>query len=120
MVQSVLLYGSEKWVLKLRMQRVLGRFHHKVDHRLTGQQLQKVRDIVWFYLPLEDGMSEVGLEEVETYVSCRYNTVEQYIMTKTILDLCLEAKRRPGPIVEMLWWDQPPDSLCAPPRAGCN
>ena len=34
-VQSVLLYRSEIWVLTLRMQRLLGRFHHRVAHRLT-------------------------------------------------------------------------------------
>ena len=35
-VQSVLLYGSKKWVLTPRIQRVLGGFHHRVARMLTG------------------------------------------------------------------------------------
>ena len=36
-VQLVLLYRSETWVLKPRMQRVLVSFHHRVARRLTGR-----------------------------------------------------------------------------------
>ena len=44
-------------------------------------------------------MAEVGLQEVETYVSRHQNTVAQYIVTRPIMDLCLAAKRSPGPRV---------------------
>ena len=43
-VQLVVLYGSETWVLTPHMQRVLGGFHHRVAHRLTGRQLRKGHD----------------------------------------------------------------------------
>ena len=43
-VQLVLLYWSETWVLTPRMKRVLGRFHHRVDLRLTGRQPWKGRN----------------------------------------------------------------------------
>ena len=46
-------------------------------------------------------MADAGLQEVETYVSCRQNTLGQYIATRPIVDLFLAAKRRPGPRVEM-------------------
>ena len=51
-------------------------------------------------------MAEAGLQEVETYVSRRQNTVVQYIVTRPIMDLCLAKNRRPGPIVTMRWWEQ--------------
>ena len=35
-VQSVLLYNSDTWVLTRRMQRVIGGFHHRVAHRMSG------------------------------------------------------------------------------------
>ena len=41
-VQLVLIYMSELWVLTLRMQRVLDRFHHRVARRLKGWQPRKV------------------------------------------------------------------------------
>ena len=43
----VLLYGSETWVLTLRMQRVLDGFHHRVARRQMGRQQQKGRGIGW-------------------------------------------------------------------------
>ena len=51
-------------------------------------------------------MVEAGLQEVETYVSRRHNTMAQYIATRPIMDLCLAAKRRPGPRVAIRWWEQ--------------
>ena len=51
-------------------------------------------------------MADAGLQEVNTYVSSRKNTVLQYIATRPIMYLCLASKRRPGPRVEMQWWEQ--------------
>ena len=83
------------------MQKVLGGFYLRVYRRLTGRQPQKGGGGVWVYPPLEDVMAEAGLREVETHASCRQNTVSQYISTRPIMDLCLVAKRRPGPRVAM-------------------
>ena len=41
-----------------------------------------------------------GLEELEIYISSRFNTVDQYIATRPILDLCLEAEKRLGTCVD--------------------
>ena len=51
-------------------------------------------------------MTNTVLREVETYVSCRQNTVAQFIATKPIMDLCLAAERIPGSWVSRQWWDQ--------------
>ena len=51
-------------------------------------------------------MAEAGLQEVETYVSRRQNTVAQYIATKPIVDLCLAVDRRPVTKLSKLWWYQ--------------
>ena len=85
------------------MKRVLGGFNHRVDRRLTGGKLWKFRYGCWVYPSLEDMMAEAGLQEMETYVSGRKNTVAQYITTRPIMDLHLAAKRRPGPRMEMRW-----------------
>ena len=99
MLKLFLLYGSETWVLTLFIKIVLGRFHHRVDHRLTGWQPQNGSNGGWFYPPLEDVMVEAGLQEVETYVSFCQNIVAPYIATRYIVDLCLAEKWRPGPRV---------------------
>ena len=41
-------------------------------------------------------MEEAGLQEVETYVSRRQNTVVQFIATRLIMELYLAAERRTG------------------------
>ena len=51
-------------------------------------------------------ITEVGLEEVETYVVRRQNNVVQDIVTSTILELCLAEEWRPGGRVNWQWWEQ--------------
>ena len=51
-------------------------------------------------------MTEVGLEEVETYVLRRHNTIAQYISNLPILDIYMAEKQRPGERVTQRWWDQ--------------
>ena len=51
-------------------------------------------------------MAEAGFQEVETYISRRQKTVAQYISTKTIMELCIAEKQRPGPRLAMRWWEQ--------------
>ena len=48
---------------------------------------------------------EAGLQEVDTYIYRRQNTVAQYIATRPIIDLCLAEKRRLGPRVSMWLWE---------------
>ena len=51
-------------------------------------------------------MVESGSKDVETFASCRHNTVAQYIATMPIIDLCLEEERRLGTRVFKRWWEQ--------------
>ena len=73
-----------------------GRFHHRVVRKLMGRHPHRVRNAVWFYTPLEYAMAEVGLKEVETYVSLPQKKIVQFIATRTIMDLCLEVDQKPG------------------------
>ena len=70
--------------MTLHIEMFWGRFHHRVSRSQTGKQPQRGRDRIWVYPPLEEVIEEAGLQEVETYVSRRYNTVAQFILTRTI------------------------------------
>ena len=48
-VQSVLIYGLEAWVLTTLMQRLLGGFHHRVSRILTRWQPWKGWNRAWVY-----------------------------------------------------------------------
>ena len=60
-VQSVMLYVSETWVITPCSGRVWGGFHHRVALRLTGRQPPRGRYGVWVYPLLEDAMAEALL-----------------------------------------------------------
>ena len=70
-MQSVLLYGSEKWVMYPRIGKTLVGFHHWMARRLTGQKPKRRLDGTWDYPhpPLAEAMAEAGIQEVETYLS---------------------------------------------------
>ena len=50
-------------------------------------------------------MLDAGVQEVETYVARRQNTVTKFIVTRTIIDLCLVEAWRPGAWVLKQWWE---------------
>ena len=87
-----------------RIKRVLGGFHHRVACRLTGRIPRRGRDGWWVYPPLGNTMAEAGFKEVETYVSFQQNTFSHYIATRSIMDLCLAKKNKPGPRVAKMYW----------------
>ena len=57
-VQAVLLFGSETWVLTPRMGRALRSFHHRVTRRITVRPPNQWEDGIWEYPPLEIEMEE--------------------------------------------------------------
>ena len=105
-VQKVLLFGAETWVVSPRMERALSAFIHGAEIRITGRQPRRGRDEKCFYPSLEGAMKEAGLTDVRTSINRRQNTVAQYIFTRPILDLCEGAKQREGALLTMRWWDQ--------------
>ena len=57
-VQAVILCGSDMWVMTPRIGIVLGGFHHRVSHRLTGRQPRRGQDGGWLYPLLEEAIPE--------------------------------------------------------------
>ena len=53
----------------------LGGFHHQVKKWIAGKQPWKRADRIWKNPPLTEAMQEAGLEELETYISRRQNTM---------------------------------------------
>ena len=109
LVQTMLLFGAETWVLTPRMERALSNFQHRFSQRLSVRHLRRQKGGSWYYPLLEAEMSEGGFEDIGTYVTWRQNTVAQYIATQPIMDLCEQSSQRPGVWVSQWWWDQ--DSL---------
>ena len=46
------------------------------------------------------------IQEVDTYVTRRQNTVAKLSVTSPIVDLCLAVAQRPGARVPKHWWEE--------------
>jgi hypothetical protein len=65
-VQSVLLYGSETWVLPPNILSKLEGFHKQIARRLTGRTpVYHRREDEWQYLLLGNALEEAGLFPID-------------------------------------------------------
>ena len=70
-VQQVLLFGAETWVVTPRMERALSGFLHGAARRLTGSQARRGRNGAWHYPSLEGAMREAVLTEIRKSIANR-------------------------------------------------
>ena len=68
-VQQVLLFGEDMWVVSPRMERALSSFIHGEARRITGRQPQKGWDGKWVYPSLVGAMNEAGFTYVRTSIN---------------------------------------------------
>ena len=61
----------------------------------------------WIYPPIGAALATVGLDNIGVYISFCHNTVEQYIATYPITDLCMAVELRPGMRLLRIWWEKP-------------
>ena len=61
-VQAVLLFGSEMWVLTARLEKPFGFFHQWAVRWMAGMVPKCQRYGTWVYTPVDAALSMVGLE----------------------------------------------------------
>jgi hypothetical protein len=106
-VQSILLFGSETWVVTNTMLKALESFHRRVARRIAGKQPYRCRRTdTWIYPPIDKALEEVGLYSVSHYIEKRQNTVADYVATRPIFDLCRQSEISTGSQSSRRWWDQ--------------
>jgi hypothetical protein len=103
-VQTVLLFGSETWVISPAMLRTLEGFHHRVARQLSGNKPEKLESGEWRYQPREKAREACGLRTMEEYIAQRRKYIIEYIIDRPIFKSLNEARRPPGSMV--LWQDQ--------------
>ena len=106
-VQEVRLFGSETWVLTPWLEKSREDFHHRAVRQMAGTVPKHQRYGTWVYTPIGAALEMVGLEDTGVYIACLQNTVAQYIVTHTIMDLCLAAEQKLGMRLSMRWSEQP-------------
>ena len=76
-MQAVLLFGYDTWVLIPRLEKALEGFHHKATQRMVGMTPKRQRYGTWVYPPIGEALVMAGLEEIGVYTAFHQNTVAQ-------------------------------------------
>ena len=107
-VQTVLLYGSETWVLTSSMLKVLEGFHNRVARRIAGKMPYYVpTEDRWVYPPTGEALEIAGLYPIQAYLDGRRNRLADYVATRPIRQLYQEVEQPTGgPPNRRWWWDQ--------------
>ena len=107
-VQSVLLFGSETWVLAPATLKRLEGFHAKVACRMTIV-LPKMTNGTWKYPKKKTVLAAAGLHTIEHCVKVRRAHIMRWVIDRPIMKLCRSVERRRGTTPCLYWWEQPMD-----------
>ena len=104
-VQTVLLYGSESWVISKRQMRVLESFHRRVARYLSRRHIRKLEDGTWEYPSSEEILEQNGLYTIQEYIQRRRDTINRYIRNRPIYTRCIGSHSLVGR-TKRFWWNQ--------------
>ena len=107
-VQAVLLYGADSWVVSDRNMKRLQSFHRRALRYMTGTHIKKDGDGTWEYPDHEELERQCGLFGIEVYLERRRGTLRKYL-AENKGDLLREAEvtgTHYGDINKKLWWEQ--------------
>ncbi len=106
-VQSVLLYGSETWVLSPAVMARLEGFHICAAYWMVkrhvprrGPNLQRV------YPSSEAVLEECGMHTIQHYIDVQRETIAKYVVGRSIFAECQGADQRRGLVPRRWWWEQ--------------
>ena len=106
-VQAVLLYGSDSWVIKRRDQDALRSFHRRAVRYMTGQHIRKLES-QWTYPNHESLLKECGLLELDVYIARRRGTLRKYLEDNKLglLQAAEKTKKHAKDPNRIMWWNQ--------------
>ena len=103
-VQSVLLYGSETWVLSPAALARLEGFHIHAAYRMAKEHVpRRGPNQQWVYPSSEAVLEECGMHTIRHYIDVRRETIAKYVVGRSILAECHGAGRRRGSVPRR-WW----------------
>ena len=107
-VQAVLLYGADSWVITTRDWKYLESFHNRSLRYMTGQHIRKAGE-EWSYPNHTLLEAKCKLFPIQTYVQRRRGTLWKYLKEyrKELVEEMENATVPPGNVNKVLWWNQP-------------
>ena len=104
-VQSVLLYGSETWVLTERMKGMLNAFHHKCARFIAQEYIHQDDDGNWHYPRSATVLEKCGLFPLDEYIARCKSTVMDYVQSRPIYAVCCQSTPTAANVNQKVWWN---------------
>ena len=109
-MQSVLLFGSETWVLSEGALKRLEGFQLRCAWRMNFRHKPKrLANNQWSYPETAKALEECGLHSVEHYIGVRRRTIAAWVVDRPLFGMCERGERRRGSSSHLYWWEQPLD-----------
>ncbi len=109
-VQAILLYGSETWVISRTALARLKGFHIRAAYRMAKvNKPKRGPGNVWEYPRSVDILTECGMKTMEEYILICRQTIATYVATRPILAECRRGESRRGAVPHQWWWELPMD-----------
>ncbi len=109
-VQAILLYGSEIWVISQTALAQLKGFHIQAAYRMAKTNKPKCGPgNVWEYQRPEDVLRECGMKTMAEYIHICRQSIAAYVATRPILAKCRRGERKMGAVPHQWWWELPMD-----------
>ena len=94
-IQAILLYGSETWVISRTALARLKVFHIQAAYWMAKKYKPKRGPgNVWVYPRSKDVLKECGMKTMEEYIAIQQQTIATYIATRPILAKCRRGERK--------------------------
>ena len=107
-VQAVLLYGADTWVIKKQDMDRLRSFHKRALRYMTGEHIRQKGDNTWEYPDHQDLLKKCSLFPIETYIQRRRGTLRRYMddCRSELLDKTKLCPRHSRDAHKLVWWEQ--------------
>ena len=106
-VQSVLLYGSETWVLSPAALARLEGFHIRAAYRMAKEHVPWRGPLQQLVYPSSEAvLEECGMHTIEHYIDVRRETIAKYVVGRSIHAECQGTDQRRGSVPRRWWWEQ--------------
>lgn len=106
-VQAVLLYGAESWVLTLAMEKKLQSFHRRCARFITGQHIRQNPDESWTCPSSKTVLKQAGLWTIQEYIQRRRSTVLRFAQSRPIYQRCVASRPLSSCPSQRVWWQTP-------------
>jgi hypothetical protein len=105
-IQAVLLFGAESWVLSNRMMKPLRSFHRRCARHITGRNIRlNAETNEWTYPDSETTLREAGFWPIEEYINRRKDTILGYARERPIYDKCIQSTPVALSSRKKVWWE---------------